>query len=51
VIAITGACAGVGRAAEHSPQLWTSMHRGWIVAGALVVVGALLAGFLKRGCD
>ena len=39
------------RAARHSPQLWTSMHRGLIVAGALVLGGALLANFLWRDKD
>src|SRR2546430_2154975 len=33
------------RAARHSPQLWTSMHRGLIAAGGLVLGGALLANF------
>ena len=36
------------RAARHSPQLWTSMHRGWIVAGVALLGGALLAHFLKQ---
>lgn len=36
------------RAARHSPQLWTSMHRGWIGAAAVVLAGALLAGFFAR---
>ena len=39
------------RAARHSPQLWTSMHRGLIAAGALVLGGALLANFLWRDKD
>ena len=36
------------RAARHSPQLWTSMHRGWVAAGVLLVAGALLTHFLWR---
>jgi len=36
------------RAARHSPQLWTSMHRGWVAAGALLVAGALLTHFFRR---
>ena len=39
------------RAARHSPQLWTSMHRGWIVAGAAILTGALLALFLQGKKD
>src|SRR5205814_3931587 len=35
------------RATRHSPQLWTSMHRGWIAA-ALFLGGAALAAFLSR---
>ena len=36
------------RAARHSPQLWTSMHRGWIVTAALLLGGTALAAFLSR---
>ena len=39
------------RAARQSPQLWTSMHRGWIAAAAALLGGALLAQFLRRGSD
>ena len=39
------------RAARHSPQLWTSMHRGWVVAGAAILTGALLALFWQRKND
>jgi NAD(P)-dependent dehydrogenase (short-subunit alcohol dehydrogenase family) len=35
------------RASYHSPQLWTSMHRNWLIAGGLFTlisaIGALLA--------
>ena len=35
------------RAYNHSPQLWTNLHREWIIggllAGVLSVVGAFLA--------
>jgi len=36
------------RATPHSPQLWTSMHRGWIGAGALILAAALLAVLFAR---
>ncbi|HZR78455.1 MAG TPA: SDR family oxidoreductase [Chthoniobacterales bacterium] len=39
------------RATRHSPQLWTSMHRGWIAAGALFLGGALLAALFGRDAD
>src|SRR2546430_488513 len=34
------------RATNHSPQLWTSMHRGWLAAGAALLVGAVIGAFL-----
>src|SRR5438477_725048 len=39
------------RAARHSPQLWTSMHRGWVAAGVFLVAGALLTHFFRRESD
>ena len=36
------------RAADHSPQLWTSMHRGWILGGLLALGGLLLAFLFQR---
>ena len=36
------------RASRHSPQLWTSMHRGWIAAAVLTLGGALIAHLLTR---
>lgn len=39
------------RATSQSPQLWTSMHRGWVAAAALLLGGALLAGFFARTRD
>jgi NAD(P)-dependent dehydrogenase (short-subunit alcohol dehydrogenase family) len=36
------------RATSHSPQLWTSMHRGWIAAAVLLLGGALVASFFAR---
>src|SRR5207248_78234 len=39
------------RAARHSPQLWTSMHRGWVAAGVFLVAGALLTHFFRRKND
>ena len=66
VVVITGASAGVGRAAarafarrgahgrfdavarDRAPQLWASMHRGWIAAAAAVGAGAALSLSLRR---
>src|SRR5256714_14264973 len=39
------------RAARYSPQLWTSMHRGWVAAGVLLLAGALLTHFFRRESD
>jgi NAD(P)-dependent dehydrogenase (short-subunit alcohol dehydrogenase family) len=39
------------RAARHSPQLWTSMHRGWVVAAAVFAGVALLSHFFMRDRD
>ena len=39
------------RAARHSPQLWTSMHRGWVAAGVLLIAGTLLTHFFRRESD
>jgi short-subunit dehydrogenase len=40
------------RATRHSPQLWTSMHRGWIAAGALALAAVALAQlFIGRSRD
>ncbi|HEX4639335.1 MAG TPA: SDR family oxidoreductase, partial [Chthoniobacterales bacterium] len=39
------------RAARHSPQLWTSMHRGWIAAAALFAAGLFVAAFVTRDND
>ena len=39
------------RATSHSPQLWTTMHRGWIAAAVLVIGGALLASFFNSNDD
>jgi short-subunit dehydrogenase len=39
------------RATSHSPQLWTTMHRGWVAAAALLIGGALLASFFNRSDD
>jgi NAD(P)-dependent dehydrogenase (short-subunit alcohol dehydrogenase family) len=39
------------RATRHSPQLWTSMHRGWIATAALLLGGAVLASFFARSED
>ena len=39
------------RAACHSPQLWTSMHRGWIAAGAIFAGVAVLSHFFLRNRD
>ena len=36
------------RAARHSPQLWTSMHRGWLAAAALLGVAVLTAFFARE---
>jgi len=36
------------RASRYSPQLWTSMHRGWIAAAALTLGAALVAHLLTR---
>ena len=36
------------RAARHSPQLWTSMHRGWLTAAALLGVAVLTAFFARE---
>jgi hypothetical protein len=37
------------RAADFSPQLWASTHRGWLaVAGAVIGVGACLAWWRKK---
>jgi NAD(P)-dependent dehydrogenase (short-subunit alcohol dehydrogenase family) len=33
------------RAYSFSPQLWTDMHREWIIGGVLIGFAALLAGF------
>src|SRR5256884_1838516 len=33
------------RAARHSPQLWTSMHRGWVAAGGRPLPGPLVPPF------
>jgi NAD(P)-dependent dehydrogenase (short-subunit alcohol dehydrogenase family) len=35
------------RATSHSPQLWTSMHRGWLAVGAALLVGATIGVFLN----
>jgi short-subunit dehydrogenase len=34
------------RAYSFSPQLWTDMHRDWIIGGVLIGVATLLAGFV-----
>jgi short-subunit dehydrogenase len=34
------------RAHSFSPQLWTDMHRDWIIGGVLVGAATLLAGFV-----
>ncbi len=39
------------RATFHSPQLWTSMHRGWIAAAAIVLAGAAIAHLVARNRD
>ena len=39
------------RAVRQSPQLWTSLHRGWIAAAALVLGSALLVSFFARERD
>jgi NAD(P)-dependent dehydrogenase (short-subunit alcohol dehydrogenase family) len=36
------------RAARHSPQLWTSMHRSWILAGAVLLTAAALGTLFTR---
>ena len=36
------------RATFHSPQLWSSMHRTWLAAGAALLAGAVVAHFLSR---
>lgn len=36
------------RASRYSPQLWTSMHRGWIAATAMTLGAALVAHLLTR---
>ena len=35
------------RAASHSPQLWTNLHRDWVVGGALAGLAALVGVFLS----
>jgi NAD(P)-dependent dehydrogenase (short-subunit alcohol dehydrogenase family) len=37
------------RATFHSPQLWTSTHRTWVVAAAAFFAGAVVAHFVARG--
>jgi short-subunit dehydrogenase len=42
------------RAYSFSPQLWTSLHRDWIVAGMLIGVAAAVSGILwarKKGSE
>lgn len=39
------------RAHARSPQLWTTMHRNWLVAGALALAGGALAGYLRQRSD
>jgi short-subunit dehydrogenase len=34
------------RAYSFSPQLWTDMHRDWIIGGVLIGAATLLAGFV-----
>lgn len=36
------------RAAARSPQLWTSMHRGWLAAAALLGAAAVAAFFARE---
>lgn len=39
------------RATRHSPQLWTTMHRGWIAVAGLFLTGAAIAHFFMRDRD
>ncbi len=39
------------RATDHSPQLWTSMHRTWLFAAALVLAGAAITHFVAGKRD
>lgn len=39
------------RASSASPQLWMTEHRGWLAAGAALVLGAGVAALLGRGRD
>jgi NAD(P)-dependent dehydrogenase (short-subunit alcohol dehydrogenase family) len=36
------------RARRRSPELWATMHRGWIFAGLLAALGGSLLGLLPR---
>lgn len=39
------------RATDHSPQLWTTMHRSWIAAAAVLLVGVVAGVFLNNRSD
>ena len=39
------------RAARHSPQLWTSLHRGWVAAGVVALAAAAIVYLAGRDRD